>query len=172
MAEEPSEMVGKVAGKAKSMAAGLMGEHGIFRRLKEEHTEVNMLIKRVLASNDIDVRRELFPKIRRELLGHAKAEEEQLYTLLRQHPSTASRMDDAYREHSEMEELLDRMSTIDYASAEWDEVCRALQQTVKHHVDEEENEIFKLAEEFIDKDVARDLEDRYLPAKERVMAGL
>jgi hypothetical protein len=64
----------KTMGAVKVAKAGIKGLGGVFRKLMQEHGEAGALIKRVSMSSDEEVRRELYPQIRRALLAHEKGE--------------------------------------------------------------------------------------------------
>ena len=73
-----TEIASKLAGKAQAAISALSGEKGIFRRLKEEHAQLAVLMGKVTRTRDPSTRRELFPLIRAELLSHAKGEQAEL----------------------------------------------------------------------------------------------
>ncbi len=166
---DPSKLAGKAAGKAKSIGKALQGYTGIFRRLAEEHQEVAMMLKRVATSDD---RRELFATIRKELLSHAKAEEKEFYTILRDQPETSALVEHSLEEHQEVERMLDELNTSDVASESWTRGIEELRASVEDHVKEEEQDLFPRARDVLGDDVAKNIEFNYDSTKKAEMARI
>lgn len=164
---QPSEIAGQLFGKARGAAKAIIeGRGGIFRRLAEEHGEVNALMQRVMASSaDSDARRELFPKIREELIAHAEAEQAEFYAKLNQFDKTRDLMPQSEDEHAEIERMLDELQASDSSQPIWMDTFKQLVHKVTTHVDREENEIFPRADEVLSEDQANDIEKRFDQAK-------
>src|SRR5579884_4353382 len=79
MPTRTEQIASKAMGAMKVAKATVKGLGGVFRKLSQEHGEVTALLMRVKRSSDVEVRRSLFPDIRRELLCHEKAELEVVY---------------------------------------------------------------------------------------------
>src|SRR5690606_7968059 len=106
-----TEIAGKVMGKVKGARQALTGGSGVFERLATEHGEISTMIRRVSVSgHDSKVRAELFPRIRRELLAHARAEEREVYSSFRAIPELAEHMTRSAEEHHEIERMLDELN--------------------------------------------------------------
>ncbi len=165
----PSEKAGKAAGKVKKASKAIQGYGAIFQRLAEEHGEVSTLMKRVQASDDKETRIELFHEIKKELLSHAHAEEREFYEPLEKHPKTRSIAVHSKKEHEEIEELLGKLEGMidNPTGAAWDTTFDKLQETVTHHVKEEENELFPKAHDVLSDQEAKEVEERYAKAKQR-----
>ncbi len=166
------ELMSRAAGKVKAVAAMLQGETGIFRRLRDEHAQVSVLLTRIHASADeddgFDTRSELLPIVLTELLAHAKAEEQALYALLQEEATTVPFMPTSEAEHDEIQILLEALSSMDLEGDGWRPVFERLRELVTAHVDREENEIFPRAREFIDAERAREIDREYLRLKEEM----
>lgn len=169
MGEKITEKAGEMIGKAHAAAATLKGDTGIFRKLQEEHAEVSTLMKRVATSSDPETRRDLFPKIRRELLAHAEAEEKEFYPILEQRPETQALAKQARNEHAEVELMLDQLVGMDASSDAWVDVFDRLMKSVEQHVQEEEHEIFPKAKPFFDDTQANQVEKVYMERKREAM---
>lgn len=165
------ETIAKGAGKLKKAGAVIMGDRGIFKQLKEEHGQVSALMMQVKAGDE-DTRAELFPTLRHELLAHSKAEEKEFYALLEQQSKTRDQIARSREEHQEVEQLLDQLSAMDVEDPEWVELFDELVTAVQEHVDREEDEIFAAAQEIIDDERAREIEERFLAQRKREMERL
>jgi hemerythrin superfamily protein len=163
-----TKAVGKAAGKIKGAAAAVTGDRGIFRHLKEEHTEVNVMLKALKAAKG-DTRRKQFDEMRRELLAHAKAEEAEFYPVLRNAEETRDLAEDAIDDHARIEDLLDRLSEMDVDSETFGEVCDELASEVEDHVQMEEKELIPAAQRIIDDERAKELDERYTQKKQELM---
>jgi hemerythrin superfamily protein len=151
----------------KQVATAAKGQLGIYDTLAKEHGMVSSLMNQVL-EGDLETRTELFPRIYTELISHAKAEEKEFYSVLLEQEETRAKAEESLEEHEEIEDLLDRLNEMDKTSDTWLDVFSTLQATVEHHVKEEENELFPLAQKVIDGDQSKEIEDRFEQEKERL----
>jgi hemerythrin superfamily protein len=82
-------------------------------------------------------------RIVRELSVHAAIEELVLYPVVRRDlPGGAQMADEALEEHQEAKEVLRRIDRMDSGDPNFDFSVRQLIQDVRHHVAEEEDEMF------------------------------
>lgn len=165
------ELSSKVAGGAKATKATLEGLTGVFRHLEQEHGEVSALLMRLKGSHDPDVRRELFPTVRKALLAHERAEIAEVYPVLRSHPQTAGLADEHDRNAKSLDTAINTLTNIAVDSPRWPDALDALMTLVKAHVHHEENEIFPLAQRIF-KARANELLESYESAKARSMREL
>lgn len=163
-----SKAASKAAGTAKGIAKALEGYPGIFHHLAGEHAEVSALMKRVASSSeDSSVREELFPEIRKNLLAHAHAEEEEFYSALRNYPEVEPIVSRCLDEHHKVEEYLGELESGNKATKTWGELFGRMMRAVETHVEREEKELFPKARELLTEDRAREMEERYQNAEER-----
>ncbi|MDQ3031088.1 MAG: hemerythrin domain-containing protein [Myxococcota bacterium] len=162
-----------MTGKVKGVRQALTGGAGIFERLATEHGEISTMIRRVAATtDDSDVRKELYPRIRSELLAHAKAEEKEVYSRFRTLPSLADKMGDAADEHHRIESLFDQLDAMSITDDQWISTFREMMTLVQKHVMEEELQVFPKAKKELSKEQSEELEGRYLDAKEDALTSL
>lgn len=153
----------------KSEKGKIAGKAGIFEQLREEHAQVSSMMKRLIATTDVDRRRQLFDELRRELLSHAKSEAREFYPELRQFGETSDLVEESLEDHDAIEQMLDRLRATDIDSEEWSELFEEMMIEVEDHVDQEENELFPLAEKLIDAASAERIEARYMSSKQQLM---
>jgi hypothetical protein len=165
-------MASKAMGAAKAVKAATLGLHGVFRKLAREHGEVTALLLRVKSSSDVEVRRELFPTIRAELLGHEAAELCEVYPVFEQHAELAMIAKDHADEAGILKKTIDELSATPIESDAWVEKFDELVRLVKHHVDEEEGEFFKAGERVLGKKAAVQMEIPYERAKSALTSRL
>lgn len=138
MPNQLEQAAANVMGAAKAIKGTLHGLSGVFTTLMEEHGKVSALLIRVKMSSDPEVRRELFPTIRKELLAHEKAEMTVLYPVYAQHPETATIAREHDSESPHLEAALARLQQLDAADPAWAHAFEQLVKVVEHHVKEEE----------------------------------
>jgi hypothetical protein len=168
----PTELTGKAIGKAKGIKHGLSGHTGIMRKLAEEHGEVSALLSRCKKAETAADRRELFSKIRLELLAHAKAEQEIFYSRLKEFDATRELAEHGEDEHHEMEDMIDRLYTMGYEGDDWAELFEELDSSVRDHVKEEESEMFDGAEQVLTRNELEALATMYIAAKNQELVRL
>ncbi|MFW6094224.1 MAG: hemerythrin domain-containing protein [Pseudomonadota bacterium] len=157
-----SKTTSKTAGAVKGAAKALAGYPGIFHHLAGEHAEVSALMQRVAASSpDSNVRDELFPEIRRNLLAHAHGEEEEFYPRLREHTEIEPLVRQCLQEHEQVEHFLEQLDAEEKSTDTWQGRFREMMQAVESHVEREENELFPKAKELMSGQDAREMEERY-----------
>ncbi|PYN47297.1 MAG: hemerythrin [Candidatus Rokuibacteriota bacterium] len=105
--------------------------------LKKQHQEVKSLFRRVQKTEDTEARHDLRKEIINNLTVHAKIEEEIFYLDL---------VLEAYEEHHVVKLLLEDLSNIDAADKTFTAKMTVLGELVEHHADEEEKDMFPLAQ--------------------------
>lgn len=160
----------KAMGAMKMAKATVKGLGGVFRKLSQEHGEVTALLMRVKRSTDVEVRRSLFPDIRRELLAHEKGELEVVYPAFRQYPELVKIADEHQAEAGQMEQVIQQLSSTDYADASWGRMFERLVDLVTKHASEEEDDYFPKASRVMGDEEPDVLEKRYLDAKKNIMS--
>ena len=117
--------------------------------LKKDHRVVSGLMMTLEMTPKINgmVRRRLFDQIRNDLMIHSQVEEEIFYPAIRNLTGCGSKVDEAYREHQTVKDLLYQMTSIDPLSEEFDRKLSQLKDAVTHHVEEEETEMFPRVQE-------------------------
>lgn len=145
----------------------------LFRILVKQHREVDEILEQLAGTEDSDTaqREQLFTTLKVKLLSHAKAEEKTFYVELQK---AGERKDAAHakHEHKEIEEAIAEVDACAYDDEEFVEKVEALADTVKHHVEEEESEIFASARESIEPDVLERIADAYQAQQKQEMATL
>jgi hemerythrin superfamily protein len=133
----------------------------VFKTLAEQHAEVKVLLKRL--QDKPEKKPELWPEIRRELLSHERGELREVYPVLRRHVQTRALAEHHDQEAADMETLIEKLDMAQ--PVDWPMLYDQLVDAVIHHAEEEEKEIFPKAQQAIGSDAARDIEARFLAAK-------
>ena len=132
----------------------------VLKILKKDHSTVQNLFGKFdrAGKTAYEKKGELFEKIRRELQLHSRAEEEIFYPALKAMNGEGRRLiSAAVKEHKDMNDLLTQLSRLKPTDKNFDEKMETLIENVDHHVEEEEGEIFRFAEENFSEDQLEEL---------------
>jgi len=113
-----------------------------FNLLKTDHRKVAELFDQ-LESASGKAKLQVFAQIKTELELHTHIEETIFYPALEDPKQTHELVLEAYEEHDVVKKLLAQLSKAKSADEEWDAQAKVLRENVEHHVEEEENELFK-----------------------------
>jgi len=136
--------------------------------LVQDHREVDQLFEQARAAASGEMRRELADQIIAELVRHSVAEEQFLYPAVREHLSDGDeRADHEISEHQEAEELMKEIEKLDAGDPELAAKLQKLEQEIKHHVAEEEGEVFPALQAKLGAHALVELADLVTAAKEK-----
>ena len=111
--------------------------------LTNDHAEVNGLFARFKQASKPDTKRELANEIVHGLSVHAAVEETFVYPLMRAKLENGSeKADHAIAEHAEAKRLLAEIEKLDPDKSDFDKTMEKVTESVRHHVAEEEGELF------------------------------
>lgn len=133
-----------------------------------DHRKVDLLFGEVLSSDDFDRARNRFEGLYKDLNVHALAEEEVFYRAL-QDRSASSDISHAFAEHQEMKTLLQDIRANPGSFEGFKASVTRLREIVKHHVNEEEDDVFDLAKDVFSENELVLLSRRFMTHKERIL---
>ena len=111
--------------------------------LTNDHAAVNALFGRFKQASKPETKQELANEIVHELSVHAAVEENFVYPLMRAKLDNGSeKADHAIEEHGEVKRLLADIEKLDPDNADFDKKMEKVTESVRHHVEEEEGELF------------------------------
>jgi hemerythrin superfamily protein len=115
--------------------------------LKKQHRQVEKLFKQAEKAQSRQ-RRQLMDQIVEQLKLHTKIEEEIFYPAVRElGTSKAEEMiDEAFEEHHVVDLVLAELPKVDPEDERFEAKMTVLSELVQHHVEEEEGELFPMAE--------------------------
>ena len=143
----------------------------ILNTLREEHRQTEELMVQIEQSKDVVLKKELYLKLKEDLIRHMGGEERTIYAHLIEdvHDEEAEEVAlHAEDEHQEVKDLFGKLDNIGIESDEWDSTFRQLQQCVRKHVEEEESDLFAEAKEDFTKEELIEFGDEFLEAKQQV----
>lgn len=112
--------------------------------LMADHRKVEDLFERYESEkeSDEDTRRDIAQQICNELTVHAQVEEELFYPWLRENLDDQEMVEEAQIEHGTAKELIAQIEGSESVDDTYNARVKVLSEYIKHHVKEEENEIF------------------------------
>ena len=136
-----------------------VGGEDFYQVLKQDHRTVADLFEKIEETSEGagKTRTQLFSKLRDELLAHAHAEQEIFYTTLLDRVDDRDPLLEAFEEHGVVEKLVADIEGCEPDDERWLAKVVVLKELVEHHVEEEENEIFKTARKELSKEEALEL---------------
>ena len=119
--------------------------------IKEDHKRLKKLLKETLDAEGPQ-REPAMDHLRTELVAHERMEEEVLYPRLREEKKAREEVLEGYEEHHVADVILDELLDVQPETELWKAKVKVLKENVEHHMDEEEDELFKKARAVLDRD--------------------
>jgi hemerythrin HHE cation binding domain-containing protein len=116
--------------------------------LKKQHREVKALFKKLEGTDNPRMRRQLMNEMARSLEGHTLIEEEIFYPAIRglETRKAEEMVLEAYEEHHVVKLVLAELPRVNPEDERFEAKMTVLSELIQHHVEEEEKEMFKLAQ--------------------------
>lgn len=141
---------------------------GAIQLLKDDHKTVEDLFSRYENAGEgaLQEKRDIRDRIVKELSIHAHIEEQVFYPATREaRQETEEMVEEALQEHAKAKQALHQLSTLEPDDGQFDQVMTQLIEDVRHHVEEEEGEMFPKVNEVLSSQALSDLGDRLQEAK-------
>lgn len=125
----------------------------LYQLLKQDHQKIRRLFERLdEASSDgtVKQRERLFAELKRELTLHTEVEERHFYPALRDRDEAMELVADSLEEHDEVKKLLGELDRAGKDEDNWTDQLQELHEDVEDHVEEEETELFPIAQKLLD----------------------
>jgi hemerythrin-like domain-containing protein len=140
--------------------------------LEEDHRKMKKLLSELESTTErgVKTREELFGKVREELTVHETIEEEIFYPALKDHPKTKEITLEAYEEHHVVDMVMAEIEGVPYDDERWGAKFKVMKENIEHHIEEEENEMFKQARQVFSRDELEALGERMAARKKQLAA--
>lgn len=113
--------------------------------LRADHKLVSDLFEQYEKSRSTDKKKELVAQICKELTVHAQVEEEIFYPAVKAALQDHELIPEANVEHATLKDLIAQVEGLEPDGEMFDAKIKVMSEYVKHHVKEEQNEIFPKA---------------------------
>lgn len=140
----------------------------ILSLIETDHREVEQLFEQIQNEKDSKKVKSLFSKIYEELTLHAQAEELVFYPAMREYDETEDLIEEAEEEHNAVKILLEEMKALQPNDGEFKTKLMHLVESVQHHVEEEEEEVFSAVRESMEDEQLAQLGQEFQEAKSQV----
>ena len=139
--------------------------------LKADHDKVKRLLSELETTTErgVKTRSELFSTIKGELTIHEVIEEEIFYPELKAHPKAKDIVLEGYQEHHVVDLVMKELEETPVDDESWGAKAKVMAENVRHHMEEEEGEMFPQARQVFDRQELEDLGARM--ADRRQSAG-
>lgn len=134
----------------------------------DDHREVENAFQELESGNGTpEHRRDLADHVIAELVRHSVAEEQYMYPAAREALTDGDKIaDHEIEEHSEVEKLMKSLDGLDPDDDTFDELLGKLIGNVRHHVEDEENDLLPKLQQACSEEQLRDLGQKVAKAKE------
>jgi hypothetical protein len=137
-------------------------QRDVIEVLEHDHREVEEMfaelesLRGASTEEDRERRKTVTEQVTIELVRHSVAEEVLVYPEVEKKVS-AEEAEHAREEHAEAEETLQRLEKLDADDPSFDDELAELMKEIRHHIEDEEGEMFKHMRETIDADELKNL---------------
>jgi hemerythrin-like domain-containing protein len=123
----------------------------------------------------VKTRTELYDRIKQMLTVHEVIEEEIFYPALREHPRAKDLVLEAYEEHDVVDTVMSQLGSLPVDDETWGAKATVMIENLRHHIEEEEKEMFPTARRVFDADeleeLGRRMDRRRSTAEQEVAAA-
>ena len=137
-------------------------QRDVIEILEHDHREVEEMfselesLRGASTDSERERRKTLTEQVTIELVRHSVAEEVLVYPQVESKVG-ADEVEHARKEHAEAEETLQRLEKLDADSPDFDDELATLMKEIRHHIEDEEGEMFAQMRRTIDADELRSL---------------
>jgi hemerythrin-like domain-containing protein len=141
--------------------------------LKDDHDRVKKLLNQLDSTTErgVKTREELFTKIKQELQVHEAIEEEIFYPAVKEHPKMKDLVLEAYEEHNVVDMVMREIEGVQFDDETWGAKFTVMKENLEHHIEEEEDEMFKQARRVFESHELIELGDQMRARKEELQTA-
>ncbi len=146
-------------------------EADILNTLKKEHDAVKELLGKLVKSEKATERTSLVKQIKAALVPHERAEEKVVYDAIIALKDKDAKIDgnEGYFEHKHGDMALKTLEAIKPASSpEFSAGAKVLKELLEHHIQEEENNVWRDVRKHFDDEMRMDMNLKFEAAKKKV----
>lgn len=121
----------------------------IYTRLTADHDAHRELADALLEASTPKERQTLFERLRRDVEAHANAEEQTFYSALLAQADAQELARHSIVEHEEIEDLFEAVERAGPEGEGWSDAVEKLVDRLKHHMHEEEDDVFPKAQRIL-----------------------
>jgi hemerythrin superfamily protein len=142
--------------------------HDLFKEIKNDHQEVKAILEKLKESTGPKNRENLFKQLVAELKPHMEAEEKVLYPVLADKKEARENALEALEEHHVAELVLKELEKGDKQGDQWLAKMRVFSELIDHHIEEEEESVFKDAQKVLKDDQVSQIFESFQSVKQKM----
>jgi hemerythrin superfamily protein len=146
---------------AKSVSAHVLPAlpHDAVKLLEQDHRRFEKLLKEgeKTTTRATKRRREIFSALATEIVAHERKEEKVLYPALKRHHEARDIVLEGYQEHHVADVLVDELKHMPPTDERWGAKFKVLKESLEHHIEEEEGDMFRKARSVLGRDRLEEL---------------
>lgn len=148
----------------------------IYGTLKKDHKLFKAILKKIDKTTEKkpERRQKLLDQLKFELVVHSRAEEKTLYDPLKK--SEIKKADElafeGYEEHAMVDHLFAELAQTKANDKRWTALASVLKELLEHHIEEEEEDVFKKSHKSFARAVAKEMAVKFLDLKKTYKAEL
>jgi len=162
-------------GEQGERSEGLDGAESATTMLKSEHDEVRQLFKEFESASEgaRSSRKRIADEVSQKLDVHAQIEEKIFYPACRnlQDEEARKMVGESVEEHLIVKRLISELAGLDASDETFESKFTVLKENVEHHADEEERDLFPIAEKELGDERLEELGTQMAQLKQRLMTG-
>ena len=138
--------------------------------LEEDHKKVKKILSDLDSTTErgVKTREELYTKVKQELTVHEAIEEEIFYPALKDHPKAKELVLEAYEEHHVVDNVMAEIDGLSFDDEKWGAKLSVMKENLEHHIEEEEDEMWKQARQVFSDDELEELGVRMQQRKDQL----
>ena len=143
------------------------------RMLKDDHDKVKKMLEALDGTTERaeKTRTEGFERLVHDLTIHEVIEEEILYPALKEFAKTRDITLEAYEEHHVIDQIVGELEATSVSDETWGAKLTVMKENLEHHIEEEEDEMFKQARQVMDSGDLEEIGDRMALRKKELLGG-
>lgn len=141
-----------------------------FQTILRDHDLQREIMKKLVQTGPGAEQDRLWTELSREFLPHVRAEEASWYPKLSENPESREDALEALEEHHVSELVYDELKKMPERGDRWHAKMQVFQETVEHHLEEEEKKIFKLTKQVLPEQEMEKIAAAYTQEKSRAMS--
>jgi len=166
------DAVSDLSDRVRYRRASPADDREIFSVLQMDHRKLELLFKEIEESKTHERALGIFQQLKADLTTHSIAEEEIVYMRFQAITDMREYLLEARQDHADMRVLLEEaIDSQDEQEIFLDKIDE-LHQLVTQHVEEEENQLFKLIRKNSSEELRRDLSQSFLKVKQRLQENV
>jgi hypothetical protein len=139
----------------------------ILQAIREDHENVLELMEQIekASSHAIKKKEQTFAKLKKEVMEHMHGEETTFYSFLLENCDDRDTIFEAFEEHRVVRLAMPDLESTSIDDEQWNAKFKVVSELIKHHIMEEQKDVFKEARKVLDKDTSSQLAQDFSNAK-------